>query len=307
MTHYFDTVRAIVLDKGTKKSKIERLQKEVGCTVYEANVYYNNLFSEFSLKRSEIEQKEGKLRFTIGVEIECFGINKDRVMDSLGRRGVSAINTGYSHEDSDTFYKLGYDGSISGENACEVVSPILKSLKSLKEVCDVINEAGAQVNRSCGLHVHFGADKFTPAQWQRIIVNYAAIEPVIDSFMPMSRRGNNNHYCRSIVEVSHRVDAFANVTMSKIQDDFCYGRYFKVNVMAYDRHKTIEFRQHSGTTEFDKIKNWIDFLSAFLAWTLKHEERLAASCVDDLPFLNSRQKKFYNDRVNHFRTIEENA
>ena len=31
-------------------------------------------------------------------------------------------------------------------------------------------------------------------------------------------------------------------------------------MQSYVRHNTIEFRQHSGTVEFEKIANWILFL-----------------------------------------------
>jgi len=194
---------------------------------------------------------------------------------------------------------LGYDGSINGPLPCEVVSPVLKSLKSLKEVCEVITEAGAKVNRSCGLHVHFGASKFTPEQWARIIKNYAAIEEVIDSFMPISRRSDNNHYCKPMWSASNFLDrCFGPMTMNKIFGSVECNRYHKVNPMAYTGHKTIEFRQHSGTTDYKKIKNWIDFLTAFLTWTLKHEEIMTARSIDELPFLNDAQKQYYNNRKN---------
>ena len=295
MATYFDIVRAIILDKGTKKSKIERLQKECKCTVYEANTYYNNVSLQMAATKLE-----GRIRFTIGVEIECFNIDKDLVIAAIERRGLKAYAAGYNHNDSKTHYKLGYDGSIDGALPCEVVSPILKNLDSLKTVCEVINEAGAQVNKSCGLHVHFGAEKFTPAQWQRIIVNYATIEHVIDSFMPCSRRGNNNHYCKSIAgEVAERVkNLVSGFSIWDIANDcFDSDRYRKVNVQSYRNHKTIEFRQHSGTTDFAKIENWVKFLSAFLDWSLKHTEYMpACNSIDELPFLTAKQKKFYNER-----------
>lgn len=293
MANYFDKVRTIVLDKGSKKSKIERLQSECRCTAYEAETFYNSLFAELSLMRAA-DRLDAKLRFTIGVEIECFGLNKEVAIRAIEARGLKAYETGYNHNDSKTHYKLGYDGSINGPLPCEVVSPILKNLKSLKEVCEVITEAGAQVNKSCGLHVHFGAEKFTFEQWRRIILNYAAIEGVIDSFMPESRRGNNNHYCKSIYEPSFNVEYYNN--FRGLQVAFHNDRYYKVNLMAYNTHKTIEFRQHSGTTDYTKIKNWIDFLTAFLTWSLKHEEIMTATSIDELPFLNDSQKRFYNQR-----------
>lgn len=298
MATYFDIVRAIILDRGTKKSKIDRLQKECNCTAYEANTYYNSLMPELSLQRAA-NDLEGRIRFTIGVEIECFNIDKDRVVEAIERRGLKAYSSGYNHVDSKVSYKLGHDGSIHGNNPCEVVSPILKNLDSLETVCEVINEAGAQVNKSCGLHVHFGAKTFTAKQWQRIIVNYAAIEHVIDSFMPVSRRANNNRYCKSIAgEIEENVKSLVSGFSFRDIANGCYhsDRYYKLNVQSYLNHKTVEFRQHSGTTDFVKIKNWVDFLTAFLKWSLSHKEYMTANTIDELPFLTRKQKKYYKER-----------
>ena len=42
------------------------------------------------------------------------------------------------------------------------------------------------------------------------------------------------------------------------------NRYKTVNVCAYGRHGTIEFRQHQGTTNADKILNWLAFCEAMV-------------------------------------------
>lgn len=42
------------------------------------------------------------------------------------------------------------------------------------------------------------------------------------------------------------------------------GRYFKINLQAYLRHGTIEFRQHSGSANATKVCNWVRFLQAFI-------------------------------------------
>lgn len=313
MAHFFDEVRAIILNKGTKKEKVERLQKELKVTRFEAETFYTQLSAELSIIRASTVKPTGaRLRFTMGVEIECFGISKAAVRAAIQARGLKAHETGYDHRDSKDSYKLGYDGSISGENACEVVSPILKSLKSLETVCQVINEAGAQVNKSCGLHVHLGAEKFTLEQWCRIILNYAAIEPVIDSFMSRSRRGDVNGYCMSIKgDIEANVNAiYTNIkrggrhSLGDIQRAFDCDRYHKVNPMAFDSHKTIEFRQHNGTTDYIKIKNWIEFLTALVAYSINNEDLLqGCNSIDDLPFLNRSQKRFYNERKTYFETI----
>lgn len=297
MSQYFDTLKAIALSNMPQSAKIKEMQKIGKMSASAARTQIETIiFMNRGSVASTPATSNATLRFTMGVEIECFNIDKESVLRSLRAKRVKAIETGYNHTDYKDTYKLGYDGSINGSGACEVVSPILNNLNSLKKVCETINAAGAQVNKSCGLHVHFGAQDFTIAQWVRIIRNYAAIESIIDSFMPVSRRANNNHYCASIAAPAQRI-AEGNISdMYDIRDAFRNNRYYKLNVMAYTSHKTIEFRQHSGTTDFTKIENWVNFLRAFLEYSLNNETIISASSIDELPFLTAAQKRYFNNR-----------
>ena len=292
MSQFFDTLKAIALSNKPQSVKVKEMQKFAGMSAAAARTQIESII--FMNRTSASATAQQTLRFTMGVEIECYNINKQSVLDALHAERVNAIATGYNHTDYADTYKLGYDGSISGENGCEVVSPILHNLASLKKVCKVINEAGAKVNKSCGLHVHFGAKDFTIAQWIRIIRNYAALESIIDSFMPNSRRGNNNGYCKSIVNAANYV--VGATTMSEIQSAFRRDRYHKVNVMAYNGHKTIEFRHHSGTTDFTKIEMWINFLRGLLEYSINNETIISASSIDEIPFLTNAQKSYFNNR-----------
>lgn len=294
MSQFFDTLKAIALSNKPQSAKVKEMQKATGMTASAARQQIATIvFMNQSASRAE-RTNNASLRFTIGVEIECYNLNKSVVLEALRAERVNAIETGYNHTDYNDTYKLGYDGSISGSNGCEVVSPILRNLSSLKKVCKVINEAGAKVNRSCGLHVHFGAKDFTIDQWIRIIRNYAALESIIDSFMPASRRGDNNGYCKSIVNAASYVIGSRNMT--EIQAAFRRNRYHKVNVMAYDDYKTIEFRHHSGTTDFTKIEAWINFLRALIEYSINNETIVSASSIDEIPFLTNAQKSYFNNR-----------
>lgn len=298
MADFFTEVKAIVLSTTTKAEKIHKLVNDLKCTPHEAERFYTIIQCvEGKPERgANTPPQYRRRRFTVGVEIECFGIDKNAVREALAAKGVKSIATGYNHDDSEDTYKLGADSSINGTNSCEVVSPVLRSLATLQLVCETINELGAQVNKSCGLHVHFGADKFTLTDWVRIIINYANIEPIIDSFMAESRRGSNNCYCESIIR---RVVGLRNMTVCEfdtIREAFGYDRYYKVNVEAYCSHKTIEFRQHQGTTDFRKIEKWVGFLGGLINWSIDHEEPIQAACIDELPFLNATQKRYFNKR-----------
>ena len=297
MSDFFTEVRAIVLSNATKAEKINKLVKDLKCSRYDANKYYTLVQY---VEGEQIAAKDNHRRFTLGIEIECYNIDKNLISTALSEYGIQSIVTGYNHNDQKKAYKLGSDGSIDGYNSCEVVSPILRSLNTLKKVCKVLNDNEARVNRSCGLHVHFGAESFTIKQWQRIIVNYAIIEPIIDSFMPQSRRANNNRYCKSIINIARNIKG-ANITsFNDLIQIFNRDRYYKLNIMSFVNHKTIEFRQHQGTTNFEKINQWVKFLSALINHSLNHTELITATTIDELPFLTASQKKFFNDRKNLF-------
>lgn len=293
MSQFFDSLKAIALSNKPQSEKVKEMQKATGMT---ASAARNQIATIVFMNKSAKSDAQSNLRFTIGVEIECYNLNKSVVLEALRAERVKAIETGYNHTDYKDTYKLGYDGSIDGSNGCEVVSPILKNLSSLKKVCKVINEAGAKVNRSCGLHVHFGAEQFTIAQWVRIIRNYAALESIIDSFMPMSRRGNNNRYCKSIAIPAARLDVYGARNMNDIYEAFRNDRYHKVNVMAFRGHKTIEFRHHSGSTEFTKIENWINFLRGLIEYSINNETLISVASIDEIPFLTDAQKRYFNER-----------
>lgn len=293
MSQFFDTLKAIALSSKPQSEKVKEMQKVTGMTAAAARQQIQTIVF-MNRSKAPAHVQDAVLRFTMGVEIECFNIDKRSIIETLKGKKVKAISTGYDHTDYADTYKLGYDCSIDGSNSCEVVSPILHNLASLKKVCQVINEAGAQVNRSCGLHVHFGAKDFTLAQWVRIIRNYAALEEVIDSFMPRSRRGNSNTYCKSIKQAAERLDSVH--TMHDLYRAFNCDRYHKVNVEAFRSHKTIEFRHHSGTTEFTKIEAWINFLRALIEYSINNETIVSASSIDEIPFLNDAQKRYFKRR-----------
>ena len=65
--------------------------------------------------------------------------------------------------------------SAGDEYKTEVVSPILtyEDMEDLQELVRQLRHKGAIVNNSCGIHVHVGAERFTP-QTLRNIVNIIA-------------------------------------------------------------------------------------------------------------------------------------
>lgn len=199
-----------------------------------------------------------------GIEIECFGMSIDRAADVIRAAGIEVVFEGYNHARRD-HWKIVTDSSVA--DGFEVVSPILfgnEGLAAVRKVGQALVAAGARVDRRCGFHVHVDARDLSGADILNIIRRYAAHEAQIDALMPTSRRGTNNTYCRAMEDV---VRAVRNVSESATTRQVCervYERYYKLNVQAFTRHGTVEFRQHSGTVDYRKMVNWIQFCVQFV-------------------------------------------
>lgn len=233
--------------------------------------------------------------FTFGVEIECYNVNKDRLIATAGDNGCRVQYEGYNHRDHrDKVFKLVTDSSLRGEMPIECVSPVLsgKADKSdLKKVCQSLNAIGAKVNQSTGLHVHIGLDNTTDKQYINIFMNYYYLEDVIDSFMAASRR--NNGYAQSLR------DKWVSIHNSHTKADLdrnMGSRYYKVNPRSYYVHNTIEFRQHQGTTNYTKIAHWIDFCAKLVEYSKKHVLTAHVNSIDEIPFLTAAEKRYFSAR-----------
>ena len=86
-------------------------------------------------------------------------------------------------------------------------------------------------------------------------------------------------------------------TKSDIFDAMNGNRYFKVNACSYARHQTIEFRQHQGSTDFEKISNWVNFCAKLVAWSKKNVLNSEVNSIDDIPFLTAKEKSFFKSRA----------
>lgn len=245
---------------------------------------------------------EGRVRrttYTFGVEIEMSNTVRRAIEAACENNGVNIYyDMRYNHIDGHSYYKFMTDGSLEGTNPIECVSPVLKSsngFKSLKATVKALNEANCSVNRSCGLHVHIGAESLTEKQYCNVFVNYMHLEDLIDTFMAPSRRGNSSEWChtlkgRNISDCETRYDLYSRLR----------SRYFKVNPEAYDRHHTIEFRQHGGTLNYEKIEMWVKFVAKLVDWSKTHRLTRDVNNIDELEFLTAKEKSFFKARAERF-------
>lgn len=235
---------------------------------------------------------------TFGVEIEC-NVLRDRV-EACATPGFNFYYESYNHRDNRTYYKFVTDASVGGSSPIECVTPILDDtadgFKSLETCLRVLNAADATINRTCGLHVHVGVSEYAPNEIVNIYKNYQKLEALIDSFMAPSRRGNGCRWARSLRGYDFDI---CNDTRD-LATHMGYDRYHKVNPMAYDRHQTVEFRQHQGSVDYQKISMWVKFCCKLVEWSKKHVLENEVSEIAAVPFLNEDEKRFFEGRIAFF-------
>ena len=55
--------------------------------------------------------------------------------------------------------------------------------------------------------------------------------------------------------------------------------------------------RHQGSTDFEKISNWVNFCAKLVAWSKKNVLSSEASSIDEIPFLTAKEKSFFKSRA----------
>ena len=234
---------------------------------------------------------------TFGVEIECYNVNQPELCQYAAAAGLRMCSERYNHTDNRSYYKLVSDASISGNDPVECVTPILngtRGFSSLKSCCNALHAANAKVNESTGLHVHVGGIE-NETQYINVFKNYRLLENLIDTFMANSRR--DSRWARSLRPYCFD-SCYSIASVERVLD---YDRYFKVNPCSWARHRTIEFRQHQGSTNYEKIKMWARFCIKLVIWSKDNVLTSAPASIDEIPFLDAAEKRFFKGRVEELR------
>lgn len=255
----------------------------------------------------------------MGVEIEFFGVNRLEVIRALRAAGIAVEWEGYTHRTT-AHWKLVTDSSVTSTGTgagrgLELVSPPLaeaEMMRQLEIVCRVLGEIGAKVDKTCGLHVHHHIDDFTVEDVKNLYRLYFKHTLAIEQIMPRSRRASvNPQYCRGISDrMMERLEQCQ--TIQEIASKF--SRYHVINMTAYLKYGTVEFRQHSGTIEFVKIANWLKITQAIVA-TAKNKKKIKMTGVaktivhqnwaflEEMGLRNTEQAAYFMERKEAFREL----
>ena len=229
-------------------------------------IYLRNC-SDFCSERLDLSNntfKHLRDKRCFGIELEC-----------------NDENLPYDKVRAETKFGSVHDGSL--DCGSEFVSPILqgdKGYNQVKAICDVLKHAN--VGGCTGYHVHLDARKIDYLVAKKIWALYTVFEDVLFSILPQSRQENS--YCRSsILDVSSSY--FQAINSYEELEEYWYehhdcdedwndhynsSRYSGCNLHSYFNQRTIEIRYHSGTTNFEKIMNWVKINQAIFRYAEAH-------------------------------------
>lgn len=235
---------------------------------------------------------------TFGVELEVIlpstnngEDGRDAIAAALVAAGIPAKHERLTHIGR-PWWKVTTDSTIGYANA-EIVSPsrgdrLLKGdagFADVNTVVDVLTTFGCRVNRNCGLHVHVGARDYFAQQigfFKEIARTFAKFEPVLDTLVAPSRRGSSNPMCMPF-RYNDRIERATSV--NEIIEIYGGGdrHYTKLNLGAYVRHGTVEFRQHQGTINAQKIENWVKLCLRMVQHSARNTEQVGRGRREFVP------------------------
>lgn len=212
-----------------------------------------------------------------GVEMEMTTSNRDggRLEQRALIRALADADCGYVSSDTGYRHSHGESWDVKTDSSCgwEVASPILwldetGHSEPLRRACEAINRLRPKVTRECGLHVHMALPEYTWDHLRQLLMFWSRYEPFYFEMLPSHRR--NNGYCSPLVGSSWERSRANSVRPGLVsaRSERSFNDYARatgrgaINLAHWWRTQRVEFRLHSGTTQYDKIRYWVMLLAA---------------------------------------------
>ena len=221
---------------------------------------------------------------TIGVELEFVGISLEELLElreTLKRYGITYLDSFEIKNDNSVkeksknplYSKPGVEVTPTNKSIFEDTE---ESWRRLNKACRFIQAVGGRTNKTCGGHIHIGADilGYDKGAWQTFLSIWKEAEPII--YKMSNRRGeetrnNARKYASmqgekigeidwSSVLIRSEYDIADLATKMQARKNI-YGRdytdrYTSINLnnLILRERKTIEFRLPNGTIDYNILR-----------------------------------------------------
>ncbi len=223
------------------------------------------------------------LRF--GIEIETVGLSRMKLAQAIHSVVGGIVTNDYSDvrvtAPDGRSWKVVPDGSLSGSENGEIVSPVLgyADIEELQNIIRAVRAAGAKTDHSTGIHIHVGAERFDAKSVVNLVKLVHKQERLLEHALGVSQQ-RLARYCRPIeASFIERLEARRPKTLSEIRDAW-YGhtnatpsrydsrRYHGLNLNSLFYRGTIEFRYFNGTLHAGEVKAYVQLVLAMAAKAL---------------------------------------
>lgn len=233
---------------------------------------------------------------TFGIEIELTGISRLTAAKALAEHfDTSAQYIGGTYDNwtaKDTQgrdWAIVSDSSISPETKCqgrtliagpkhqvELVSPICtyQDIETVQGVTRALRRAGAFVNKSCGIHIHVGKERFTARTLRNLVNIVASKEDLIYQALQVDP-DRECCFCKKVrqsflaelnrqkpTELEALADLWYQGYYGSRSQHYHSSRYHGLNLHSVFNGPTVEYRFFNGTTHAGVVKAYIQFCLA---------------------------------------------
>lgn len=211
-----------------------------------------------SMLRKNLHLSQTPTRFPynqcVGLEIEVEGV---RTGDTKPELNI-VVNEGF-HSKPDGSLRNGTEfvtmlGLTAGD-AISYVSALDKLFDAGRGGRKDLNTFGFR----CGLHAHIDVTTHTLEELYRAFLVYTVVEPLL---FPISGGRNKNKFCVAVHDCASVVEELIYYGRNRNWIEFAKAlrrgsKYMAMNVRTVTNFGTIEFRHHEGTSNPERIKNWL--------------------------------------------------
>lgn len=209
--------------------------------------------------------------------------------------------------------------------------------KCIRSLCKAFQNADAEIDKRCGIHVHVDAKDYTWEDMYRLLEVYCKVEPLLYLFGGQER--SLNAYCvpsaRKYLEaLNHEDKKGAIVTIANYKDRSIAdkdnlahskgemkhpekkssGRYKGLNIspwLAARKYKrsdqTVEFRIHKNSDNADRVTGWVHLLVRIVDWCAKASnaevKALPKSSLRALMVIAPESKDWMLKRIAEWRKV----
>lgn len=181
----------------------------------------------------------------------------------------------------------------------------------IEKACKVLSQEGANVDATCGMHLHIDATQEDADTVARFVRLGARLEEWAFSVVPQSRRDNET-FCRRLPRKAYSCRCEYTLIKAVYVDGeepdhtnkYDYSRYVWINAHSWFYRGTVEIRLHAGTVNARKILNWTEFwLHAF-----EYAKTATTQQIDNLPrdstagYVLAERINLPDDLMDYFRS-----